>query len=288
MHKRIAVIGNGAMTFECIKLLNKNTKCELLLVISNPKHINHGLDKRLFKYCTNSSIKYISAPILNTEYIASIIRSLDLDYIFNIDSFTIIEPSIFNLVKNGITNFHNSPLPRYRGANAPSWAIINDEKQFGVTWHFIEETIDTGPILWQKMFDIQKDETARSLIFRCIEEGINLFRDNISDLLEDNFKTTKQIGNSRTYSRRNTPNNGYINFHWTTRKIDCFVRGLDFRPFKNNFIDAKIKLEDYEFIVQTVRALDKFNESTTCVPGTILQNNIESPKTQGPNISLHP
>ena len=271
MGKRIAVIGNGAMTFACIKLLNENSKCELLLIISNPKYIDANLDKRLGKYCLNNSIDYISASNFNTENISKVICNLDLDYIFNIDSFTILKPFIFKLAKNSVVNFHNSPLPRYRGANVTSWAIINDEKQFGVTWHIIDENIDTGEILWQKLFDIHDNETARSLIFRCIEEGIHLFKNNISDLLDDKVRATKQTGNGRTYSRRNIPNNGYINPQWSARKIECFVRGLDFRPFENNFTDAKLKLDDYELIVHKVRTLKIYSKPSTYNPGTILR-----------------
>jgi len=269
MEKRIAVIGNGAMTFDCIKTLNENINASVLLVISNPMFTAPSLNKRLTKYCSTSSITYISTKELNTEHIEKTLRDLKLDYIFNIDSFTIIKPQIFNLPKNGVVNFHNSPLPHYRGANAPSWAIINGESKFGVTWHFMDEKVDTGDILWQKNFDIRENETARTLIFKCIEEGIKLFKDNISDLLSDNLSTSKQTDNGRTYYRKNTPNRGYIDIEWDARKIDCFVRGLNFRPFENKFIYAKLKLENNEFVVNKIRTISKINESSPA-PGTVL------------------
>ncbi len=278
MNKRIAIIGNGSMTFDCIKILNESVGFDLLLVISDPNNTHPSLHKRLTEYCNNSSINYISTSNFNTEDTASTINEFDLDYIFNIDSFSIIKPLIFKLPKYGIVNFHNSPLPHYRGANAPSWAIINDEKQFGVTWHFIEESVDTGDVIWQTLFDVRENETARSLIMRCIEEGINLFRNNLPDLLNDSVRASKQIEGGKTYYRRDTPNNGYINFNWGARKIDCHVRGLDFRPFKNNFIDAKIKLGNLDLIVQKVSVIDRDQISSTCSPGTILdiaENGIE-------------
>lgn len=271
MEKRVAVIGNGAMTFDCIKILNENVKSNLLLVISDPKFTSPGLDKRLSDFCSDFSIDYIRTSDLNADDIENSLLNLNLDYIFNIDSFTIIKPSIFNIPKYGVVNFHNSYLPHYRGANATSWGIINDEKEFGVTWHLIDKGIDTGDILFQKLFDVRKNETARTLIFKCIEEGIKLFRDNISDLLNDNLLPQKQTGPESTYYRKNLPNEGYINLEWNARKIDCFVRGLDFRPFENKFVKAKLKIEGNEFIINKIKIINKLSASPAYSPGTLLQ-----------------
>lgn len=271
MNKRIAVIGNGAMTYDCIKILNENANSDLLLIISDPKFTTPSIDKRLSDYCSDFSIDYIRTSDLNADDIANTLLRLNLDYIFNIDSFTIIKPSIFNIPKFGVVNFHNSYLPHYRGSNATSWGIINDEKEFGVTWHLIDSGIDTGNILFQKLFDVRKNETARTLIFKCIEEGIKLFRNNISDLLNDNLESRKQIGEGRTYYRKNLPNGGYVNLEWSARKIDCFVRGLDFRPFENKFVKAKLKLESNEFVINKIKTISKLSASSTYSPGTILQ-----------------
>ncbi len=62
--------------------------------------------------------------------------------------------------------------------NIPSWAIINGESKHGVTWHFIDTGIDTGNIIAQKIFPLDKDVTAGRLMSKCIMEGLTLFKRN--------------------------------------------------------------------------------------------------------------
>ena len=270
MKKRIAVIGNGVMTFDCIKHINKNPDSELILIITDPKHISPSLAKGVDKFCVKHTIKHESRSDLNSIEIVNQLRSEEIDYIFNIDSFTILQPEILNIPKCGFINFHNSPLPNYRGANAPSWAIINDEPQFGVTWHFMDQEIDTGEIIWQKMFDISPNETARSLIFKCIEEGIKVFKENYEYLILDNFKSYKQTGEGSRYYRKNKPYNGFISLEWPTRKIDCFFRGLNFKPFENKFIRPKIKLFNVEYYVNELKPLAENAKSKEFNSGEVL------------------
>ena len=63
----------------------------------------------------------------------------------------------------GAINFHDGPLPRYAGLNAPVWAIINGEPDHGITWHMIEGGVDEGDILEQRLFELASEETALTL-----------------------------------------------------------------------------------------------------------------------------
>mgnify|MGYP003681959118 CR=1 FL=1 len=75
----------------------------------------------------------------------------------------------------GAVNFHDGPLPRYAGLNAPVWAQINGEQAHGITWHMIEAGIDEGDILAQATFPIAADDTALTLNTRCYEAAIETF-----------------------------------------------------------------------------------------------------------------
>lgn len=255
MKIKIAVIGNGAMTLTCVNHMHAHDQCEVKLIITNPNEISPSLEKRTRNFCKNKCIKYINTSDLNSEMIVNSLQKFELDYIFNIDSYTIIRAAVLKLPNLGVINFHNSPLPKYRGANAPSWAIINDEKEFGVTWHFLDEDVDTGEILWKTTFQISANETARSLIFKCVEAGITLLKQNFHTLLESKPETEKQSAEGSRYFKRDIPSNGYIDFSWPTRKIDCMIRGLDYRPFENPFIRAKACLGDAEYFINKIKII---------------------------------
>ena len=66
----------------------------------------------------------------------------------------IFRKDIINLTPIGIINCHAGKLPFYRGRNILNWVLINDEKEFGITVHFVDEGIDTGDIILQKTFPI--------------------------------------------------------------------------------------------------------------------------------------
>jgi len=220
MKTSIAVIGNGTMTLNCVQHMLAHDDCDIKVILTNPDEINPNTEKRIRNICETQTIQYIHTDDLHSRKLLSTLEKLELDYI--------------------MINFHNSPLPMYRGANAPSWAIINDEKEFGVTWHFLDAGVDTGEILWKETFGVSANETARSLIFKSVEAGIKLFKQNFHTLLESEPKTEQQPEEGSRYFRRDIPNGGYIDFSWPARKIDCMVRGLDFRPFENTFI-RKVK-----------------------------------------------
>src|SRR4030095_16649174 len=76
--------------------------------------------------------------------------------------------------KRGCINVHFSLLPEYRGAAPVNWAIVNGERTTGVTTMFIEEELDTGPILLQRETEIGPRETAPELMQRLSEIGANL------------------------------------------------------------------------------------------------------------------
>ena len=97
-------------------------------------------------------------------------------YLFSIVNPYII-PEVFLAGKNILAlNYHDSFLPEYAGINSTTWAIINNEKQHGVTLHKIVSGIDEGDIVAQTIVPIEKDETALSLNLKCSEHLLSLFQ----------------------------------------------------------------------------------------------------------------
>ena len=83
----------------------------------------------------------------------------------------------------GIVNLHCAPLPQYRGRYSAGHALRNGESYFGVTLHYIDEGIDTGPIIAERLFDIE-DDTVDSLRAKAFAAGVTLFESWASRLVE--------------------------------------------------------------------------------------------------------
>ena len=74
----------------------------------------------------------------------------------------IFKNEIINAINNNIINCHAGKLPFYRGRNILNWVLINDEKKFGITVHYIDEKIDCGDIILQRLFKIT-DQDGRTI-----------------------------------------------------------------------------------------------------------------------------
>ncbi len=87
----------------------------------------------------------------------------------------IIKPEA--LANHHYLNLHPAPLPEYRGCNSYAHAIINGDKEYGVTLHYMDEGIDTGPIISSPRFSIFSDETGKSLYDRAQVAAFDMFVD---------------------------------------------------------------------------------------------------------------
>jgi methionyl-tRNA formyltransferase len=253
--KKLVVIGSGKMAVDCLKILSEAPHGVLSLAISEPQAGSPG--NALSRYCRGQGIPYLEAERINSSSVIERLAAIAPDIIFNINSFQIIRPVLLSLPKEGTINFHNGPLPRYGGANVCSWAIINGERDHGVTWHYLDRGIDTGDIIAQRFFEIAPDETAITLIIKCINAGIELFKEVLPRLIDGSVKVVKQDASKATYySLKDTPNRGWVDYGWPFVQFDRFIRGLSFHPAENTFVYPKSTYCSREFYIQGIERLE--------------------------------
>ncbi|MBC7171304.1 MAG: peptide synthetase, partial [Polyangiaceae bacterium] len=95
--------------------------------------------------------------------LADRVASTQYDWLFSIANLRIVPEPLYRRAARGAVNFHDGPLPRYAGLNAPSWAILGGERTHGVTWHAITAGVDEGDVYAQRTFPLAPDETALTL-----------------------------------------------------------------------------------------------------------------------------
>ncbi len=107
-------------------------------------------------------------------------------------AFRMLPKAVWNMPEYGTFNLHASLLPNYRGAAPINWAIMNGEKETGVTTFFIDEKIDTGEIILQKKISIENDENAGSLHDNLMTLGSSLVIETINLIATNKVATQKQ------------------------------------------------------------------------------------------------
>jgi len=143
------------------------------------------------KYALKNGLKILQPEKLKNEQFLSELRSLNAD-LQVVVAFRMLPEVVWNMPPKGTINLHASLLPQYRGAAPINWAVINGEKETGVTTFKLQHEIDTGNILLQEKIEIGDNETAGELYDRMKEIGARLLVDTVKGLMEGTLQETPQ------------------------------------------------------------------------------------------------
>lgn len=143
----------------------------------------------------------------------------------------ILPKTFLEAFRFGALNVHFSLLPKYRGAAPVNWAIVNGEKETGVTTMRMDEGLDTGDILMQASTDIGADESAPELMLRLSDLGADLLSKTLSDI--HIIEPQKQDHNKATLAPIMKREDGLIDWNLDAGVISNRVRG--FQPFPASF-----------------------------------------------------
>lgn len=176
----------------------------------------------IINFCKNNHISFRTARInlsdfdnANKKY--NMIISVNYKYIIDIN---ILNKASFPI------NFHGSLLPKYRGRTPHVWAIINGEKETGITCHYMNETIDTGDIINQLKIRFSEKDTGFSVYEKFIKMYPNFIKDSIKKIQSNNFITISQDNKNATYFGKRTPIMGYLDLHKNAEDVINFVRAI--------------------------------------------------------------
>lgn len=130
-------------------------------------------------------LKYVDD--LNSSDFKSFLNDKEPDIIIN-QAQSILKKEFINIPQIGVINRHGSLLPQYRGRFAPFWAYMNGESETGVSIHFVEEGIDSGPLIVQKRVKIDEDDTIDSLLKKLFAITPDAMISAINKLKNQNYR----------------------------------------------------------------------------------------------------
>jgi len=198
---RIIFMGTPEFAVASLDALVKS-KFNIVGVVTAPdKPAGRGLkvnESAVKKYAVRHNLRVLQPEKLKNPEFLNELRSLNADLQIVV-AFRMLPEIVWNMPPMGTVNLHASLLPQYRGAAPINWAVINGEKETGVTTFKLQHEIDTGNILMQESFPIGDDETAGELHDRMKEIGARVLVETVSRLAEGTLKETPQsaIGNEQ-------------------------------------------------------------------------------------------
>lgn len=182
--------------------------------------------------------------------------------LFIVVAFRILPPDVFTLPPKGTVNLHASLLPRYRGAAPINWAIINGERETGVTTIFIQEKIDAGHIILQRKVEIGEDETAGELHDRLAATGAELLRETVDAIARGEAQQKSQVGEA-SQAPKITKDLGAIDWQKSNEEIRNLIRGLAPKPGAYSFMKGKL--------LKIYRARCVHTRTSRAEPGEVVQ-----------------
>lgn len=170
---------------------------------------------------------YQPKKVRESEFV-ELLRSLNTDVMVVAAFGQIITKEILDMPKYGCINVHASLLPAYRGAAPIQWAVINGDKESGVTIMQMDEGIDTGDMIEKAVVPIAEDETGGSLFDKLSHTGAKLCVKVLKDLEEGTAVREKQPEESTTpYAKMIDKKMGEVDWKKSAKEIEQLIRGLN-------------------------------------------------------------
>jgi methionyl-tRNA formyltransferase len=163
---------------------------------------------------------------VNTSAFYSELRALNPDLGISLSYNQILDCNLMKIFPNGIINFHAGKLPFYRGCNVINWAIINGEKELGLTAHFVDEGIDTGDIIIQKTFPIAWWDDYGVVLQNAVSMFPSFVVAAIELVRSGNVQRTKQSHLIGSYFCRRKDGDEWLNWNETSANIYNKIRAI--------------------------------------------------------------
>ena len=223
---------------------------EIAAVVTAPdKPAGRGMqlnESAVKKFAISKGIKILQPEKLKDPVFLDELKKLKAD-VQIVVAFRMLPKMVWNMPPMGTINLHGSLLPQYRGAAPINWAIINGEKETGVTTFKLQHEIDTGNILLQKKIEISDSETAGELHDCMMEIGADLLLETINKLAENKLQEIPQSSTGNT-SANNEPihqapkiftETCEINWQKNVDEVYNLIRGLSTYPAAFTFLNGK-------------------------------------------------
>jgi methionyl-tRNA formyltransferase len=257
---RIVFMGTPEFARKSLERLYKNG-CDIVGVFTQAdKPRNRGM-KLSYSPVKELALEF-GTPVYQPDKLSfGDFNDIQCDLIVVVAYGKILPKSILDIPPLGCVNIHGSLLPKYRGASPVQYAILNGEKETGVTSQYMSEAMDAGDIISTKTTQIGEDETSADLFERLGSLGAELISETVNAIKLGKATRTPQNHEKATFAPRITKELSPIDWLESAYRIKNRVRALVPWPVATMELGGK---------TLKVHSVDITGNQTKSAPGTII------------------
>ncbi len=259
---KIGYFADGTWSHRALELLIADSDIEVAFICARYSSPDQYLRER----ADGLGIKFYVTENVNSERFLNTVNLHQCDLFISMSFDQILRKKLYAFPRLGTINCHAGKLPFYRGRNVLNWALINDEKEFGITVHYVDDGVDTGDIILQRSYPICDQDDYASLLSTAYRECPALLYEAIQSIISGNAERVPQVSLQPCGSicSQRKPGDETIDWRQSSREVFNFIRALT-RPGPL----ARTMLGEHP--VQIVKA-EMIEEvpSYKCIPGAIL------------------
>ena len=270
MSLRVVYMGTPEFAVEGLKAIHESEHEVVAVVTVADKPAGRGQKIKMSPvktYALEQQLPILQPEKLRDENFLDQLRSFEAD-LFVVVAFRMLPEVVWQMPPKGTINLHGSLLPRYRGAAPIHWAVINGDKETGVSTFFIQKEIDTGAILLREQLEIKPNDTTGTVHDRMMKLGAKSLVKTLNMIEKGNYTAIDQDELIEKEGKSHAPKlfkeNTRIDWNRPAEEVHNFVRGL------NPFPSAWTTLDDKMFKIH-LGSLS--SEKTDRKPGSIRVEN---------------
>lgn len=261
-------MGTPDFAVPSLKILYENNFDIVGVITATDKYGGRGgkqlITSPVKKYAIEQKLNILQPKNLKAPAFIEELKALKADLQIVV-AFRMLPEVVWNMPMHGTYNLHGSLLPKYRGAAPIHWAIINGEKETGVTSFKLKHAIDTGDLLFQEKLTIKETDTTGDVHDKMMILGAEVILKTVKAVANDQVTLKQQSDVEASHAPKLNRDNCKIDFTKTTQEVINFIRGLAPFPLAWTTLDFKetkiIEAEPEEMFTHTY------------FPGTVLSDN---------------
>lgn len=241
---KVLYMGTPDFAVGCLEMLTQRDDVEIVGVVTQPdRQSGRGyklLPPPVKTVALEKGLEVFQPLSVKDEAFENYIKEKNPDLIVVIAYGRIIPRFVLEYPKYGCINVHGSILPKYRGAAPIQWAVLNGEKETGVTTMMMDEGLDTGDMLVVKKLPIGEFDTAGTMFDKLAEISKDALSETIELIKTGKLERIPQNHGEMTYAPMISKEMSYIDFNKTAFEVCCHIKGMNPMPGAKITVDGKI------------------------------------------------